>query len=113
MELHELVPPERRAGTVILALSPDTAEDAGKAARKVMARTNRELGITLLTDPGHKVIDQYGLRNEEAARKGRFLPHPSTYVIGPEGTVRWKFTEVNYKIRPSNEQILRELEKAW
>lgn len=61
--------------------------------------------IVLLSDPGHKVIDKYGLLNPES--KG--LPHPATYVIDKMGVVRWKFIEVDYKIRPDSEQVLKAL----
>lgn len=49
------------------------------------------------------MIDRYGLLNPEA--KG--WPHPATYVIDKEGVVRWKFIEVDYTKRPSNEQIVQ------
>ncbi len=96
---------------MILGLSPDSLDKVRNVVSKVTGRTNQEFAITLLADPEHKVIDQYGLRNEQAARQGRFLPHPTTYVIDKEGVVRWKFTEMNYKIRPTNAMILKELEK--
>jgi len=57
------------------------------------------------------VIDRYGLLNEQAVTRGRFLPHPTTYVLDKQGIVRWKFTEKDYKIRPTNEAILTELKK--
>jgi peroxiredoxin len=57
------------------------------------------------------VIDRYGLLNAEAAARGRFLPHPTTYVLDKRGVVRWKFTEKDYKVRPTNEVILKELIK--
>jgi len=90
-------------------VSPDKRPDLEKMAAKIAEKTPGELGITLLADPDHAVIDQYGLLNEEAAAKGRFLPHPTTYVIDRQGVVRWKFTEVNYKIRPTNEMVLKAL----
>jgi len=34
------------------------------------------------------------------------LPHPATYVIDKSGIVRWKFVEVDCRVRPTNEQIL-------
>ena len=37
--------------------------------------------------------------------------HPTAYVIDKTQTIRWKFTEVDYKIRPTNEMILAELGK--
>ncbi len=62
-------------------------------------------GYTFLSDPGHRVIDRYGLYNPE----GRGWPHPTVYVIDRAGVVRWKFTEVNYRVRPTNEMILEAL----
>jgi hypothetical protein len=34
-------------------------------------------------------------------------------VIDRTGRVRWKFTEKNYAVRPTNEMILAELKKLW
>jgi peroxiredoxin len=105
------LPERRKADTVIVAVSPDPSAKVGEIIAKVKGKSNREFVITLLSDADHKVIDRYGLLNETAVQQGRFLPHPTTYVIDETGTVRWKFTEKNYKIRPDNEMILRELDK--
>jgi peroxiredoxin len=61
----------------------------------------------LLSDPGHRVIDRYGLYNPA----GRGWPHPTVLVIDRKGVVRWKFIEVNYRIRPTNEMTLAALRK--
>ena len=111
VELHTLLSEERKKDTVILAVSPDSPEKMREIIPKIQAATSKELAITLLSDGDHKVIDRYGLLNEAAAKQNRFLPHPTTYVIDKTGMVRWKFTEVNYRIRPTNEMILSELEK--
>lgn len=111
MELHRLLPPERKNDTVILGISPDPVDKIKDVIPKVTGRANVEFAVTLLSDADHKVIDQYGLLNEEAAKLKRFLPHPTTYLIDKAGVVRWKFTEVNYRIRPTNEMILTELKK--
>lgn len=104
--------PEGRSGdTLIVAVSPDSPDKAREIIAKVQGKTSKEFAITLLCDSDHKVIDRYGLLNENAAKQGRFLPHPTTYVIDKAGAVRWKFTEKDYKIRPTNDMILRELEK--
>lgn len=62
----------------------------------------------LLSDPSHQVIDRYGLFNPEDPR-GRQITHPATFVIDMDGVVRWKMVEVNYKIRPTNEDVLNAL----
>lgn len=63
-------------------------------------------GFLFLSDPEHKVINRYGLLNESS----QGLPHPATYVIDKNGVVRWKFVDVNYRVRPTNQQILAALQ---
>ena len=65
----------------------------------------------MLSDPDHRVIDRYGLFNADAP-PNRPIPHPATYVIDKEGVpVRWGFVEVDYRVRPSNEDVLAALEE--
>lgn len=64
--------------------------------------------FVFLSDSGHRVIDRYGLLNPA----GRGWPHPTTFVIDKKGVVRWKFIEVNYKIRPTNAMILDALDRV-
>ncbi len=109
--MHSLLPDARKEDTAILGVAPDSVEKIGDVIAKVTKSTGGEFTITLLSDAEHKVIDRYGLLNDKAAARGRFLPHPTTYVIDKSGKVRWKFTEVDYKIRPTNEMVLAELEK--
>lgn len=93
--------------TQILAVSVDSHEISKKLSQKLLSVHKGGLTIPLLEDRDHKVIDRYGLFNPD----GRGWPHPTTYVIDKQGIVRWKFTEVDYRKRPSNEQILQELSK--
>ena len=109
--MQTLLPEQRKKDTVVVAVSPDSLEDIVRIMPKVQAKTNQDFVVTLLSDAEHKVIDRYGLLNEKAAQRGRNMPHPTTYVIDKTQTIRWKFTEVDYKIRPSNEMILAELAK--
>lgn len=57
----------------------------------------------LLSDPDNAVIDRYGVFNPDG---GRPIPHPTTLVIDKQGVVQWKFIETDYRIRPTNEDIL-------
>jgi peroxiredoxin len=90
--------------TVVLAITVDSKEDLKKVSGRV-SDEDSESHIELLSDPDHKVIDRYGLLNPN----GRGLPHPATYIIDKKGIVRWKFVEVDYSIRPDNEQVLEAL----
>lgn len=90
--------------TVILAITVDTKADLGKISGKI-SKDGVHPELLLLSDPGHGVINSYGILNPES----RGLPHPATYIIDKEGIVRWKFVEVDYRIRPTNEQVLEAL----
>jgi peroxiredoxin len=83
----------------------DSKADLEKMAEKISRDDGQPPRFVFLSDPGHRVIDRYGLWNPE----GRGWPHPTTLVIDRQGIVRWKFVETNYKIRPSNAQILEAL----
>jgi len=85
----------------VLAVSVDSIENL----EKTRSRLSKDTKIILLSDPGHKVIDRYGLLNPSASG----LPHPATYIIDKKGVVRWKFVEVDYTKRPDNEEVLRAL----
>lgn len=68
------------------------------------------LDFDLLSDPGAAIINRYGLFNVDDPR-GRAIPHPTVYVIDMDGQVHWKFTEVNYRVRPENPDILAALDE--
>ena len=91
----------------ILAISVDNHEDSKKLAQMMQKRFDGEFDFPLLEDKDHKVINRYGIYNPD----GKGWPHPTTLVIDPKGVVRWKFVEVDYKLRASNEQIRQQLVK--
>lgn len=98
--------PEQKATTEILALSSDGPEDLQKMVERVaMEHDGYMVDYTLLSDPMAGIINRYGLFNQDDPR-GRAIPHPTTYVIDRDGRVHWKMTEVNYRVRPENEDIL-------
>ena len=112
--MQSLLPANHRKDTLIVAVSPDPMDQIKYVVPIVTERTSGPFVGTLLSDADHKIIDLYGLRNETAlAEEGAYLPHPTTYVIDVAGKVRWKFTEKNQAVRPTNEMILAELKKIW
>jgi len=78
---------------------------------RVAEGDGRMLDFPLLSDPDHAVIARYGLLNQTDPQD-RPIPHPTTFVIDRDGVVRWKFIETDYRIRPSNEDILEALASA-
>jgi peroxiredoxin len=104
------LPDTHKETTEIIAIASDDAGDLQRMVDRVAEEYGRELDLTLLSDPDASVIDRYGLYNQDDPR-GRAIPHPTTYVIDREGVVRWKMTEVNYRIRPENVDILAALDE--
>jgi peroxiredoxin len=90
---------------VILAVSVDGAEETATMLERVRAEHDRELDFPLLADPESRVIGRYGLLNPD----GRGWPHPTVFLIDREGVVRWRFLEVDYRVRATNEDILAAL----
>jgi alkyl hydroperoxide reductase subunit AhpC len=88
--------------TEILAVSIDSHELSKKLHTSLKQKHLGDYDFAFLEDKDHKVIDRYGLLNPD----GKDWPHPATYVIDKKGLVRWKFVEVNYRLRPTNDQIL-------
>lgn len=103
--------PEQKRRTEILALSIDDREHQKIMIDRVAAQDGRPIDYTLLSDPDHAVIDRYGLLNQHDPG-ARPIPHPTTFVIDTAGVVRWKFLEINYKIRPTNEDVLKALNEV-
>ncbi|GBD33627.1 hypothetical protein HRbin33_02622 [bacterium HR33] len=97
---------EEKRETEILAVSVDSKADLQRMVDRISREDGRVPDYIFLSDPGHRVIDRYGLLNPDDPRG---IPHPTTYVIDKQGIVRWKFTEVDYKIRPTNQMILEAL----
>lgn len=73
---------------------------------RISSEDGRRPDYTFLSDPGHRVIDRYGLFNPDDERG---IPHPAVFVIDRAGVVRWKFIEVNYRVRPENALIVEAL----
>ena len=102
----------------ILTVSIDSHEDSKKLLELLAQEPTEQVASTtaapaepikidfpFLEDTNHRVIDRYGLLNP----KSKGWPHPATYVIDKEGSVRWKFVEVDYKVRATNDMILQAL----
>lgn len=86
-------------------MSVDDREGMERMVERISEEDGKEPRFVMLSDPDHAVIDRYGLFNEGSPPKQPF-PHPATYVIDMEGVVRYRFVETDYRMRPSNEDIL-------
>jgi peroxiredoxin len=77
----------------------------------VLAEFAERRGITypLLSDPGSKVIRQYGILNTtipESNTQSYGIPFPGTFIVDPKGIVTSRFFEDAYQERDSLASIL-------
>ncbi len=88
------------AGVQLIGVSYDTPATSAAAAAK--------LGLTfpLLSDPGSRVIDAYGIRNAEAKGKAEGVPHPVLFIVDRSGTIRGKLMRDGYRERPESAEII-------
>ena len=90
----------------LFAISIDPPEVSKEFAVKLAADGQGEIKFPLLSDPDHRTINAYGLR-DSAYDGGNFagIPHAAVYVIDKKGIVRWAKVESNYRERPANDEI--------
>jgi len=109
-------------GASVIAVTPETNESASKTVDKH--------GITfpVITDKNYEIMKKYGVKfsvtdqysdkiktaldADIAATNGddeAVLPVPATYIIGQDGKIKKAFFDINYKNRPSTQEIARYL----
>ena len=90
----------------LYAISVDPPDVSKTFAEKIASDGKGLLNFPLLSDPDHKVIDAYGLRDPAYEGQQFYgIPHPAVYVIDKAGRVAWAKIESNYKERPANQEI--------
>lgn len=106
------------AGGELVALSPEKPESAGKTAEK------NEASFKVLSDATfaaadlfnlrfslgadiQKLYKGYGIDLEKAnASKTWELPHPGTFVIDTDGTVRYAWVQEDYRTRANPDEVI-------
>ena len=93
-------------GGQLVAISYDSAA--------ILKRFSANSAITypLLSDPGSKTIDAYGIRNKEAPERWSGIPHPGTFIVDTKGVIRAKLFLEGYKERHAPEALIEALKKA-
>lgn len=111
-------------GVGLVALSKDTVEEAATH------KTRDGLGMTLLADSDLDVIRQYGVEHHKAVgfKTGTFslftiplaltpsfttMAIPTSLLIDENGVIRWIDQADDYRIRGSNERVLKAVDEAF
>ena len=89
-------------GVEILAVSPDPPEKTRELVEKVERGKGVRLTHRFLSDPTMTAVDAYGIRNAESRAP---MPHPTSILYSREGREVWRFTEKDYKVRPTDADL--------
>jgi len=96
----------------LFAISIDPPDVSKTFADKIASDRKGAINFPILSDPEHKVIDAYGLRDPAyEGQKVYGIPHPAVYVIDKQGKVTWARIESDYKQRATNEEIRAALDR--
>ncbi len=90
----------------LVAISVDDPSTSKAFAQKIAGDGKGPVAFPILSDPGHKTIDAFGL-HDSAYDGGDVdgIPHAAVYVIGADRKILWAHVSDDYKKRPSNEEI--------
>lgn len=92
----------KKAGFVVLGVSPDEEKKHKKFEGKY------GLPFTLVADPGHSIIDKYGVWGEKQLYGRKYMGlHRTTFLIDEKGIVKKIF------LKPRNRQHAEEIIMAW
>ena len=95
----------------LYAISVDPPNVSKEFAEKIVSDGKGAVNFSLLSDPDHKIIDAYGLRDPAyQGQKVYGIPHPAVYVIDKQLKVTWAKIESNYRERPTTEEIRKALD---
>ena len=90
----------------VYAISVDGPAESREFAAKISADGKGDVSFPILSDPGHRLIDAYGIRDPDYnGQKFEGIPHPSVYIIDKDGRVVWSKVEKEYKERPNNDEV--------
>ena len=104
MELNESRETLRKAGLGLAAISFDSVAVLSNFAKR------KGIEFPMLSDPGSKIIRDFGILNESVAKDNVFygIPHPVTYIVNPKGVVISRKFDEDYRQRFTVGSILTE-----
>ncbi len=124
-ELQSIEPDLVRLGFQIIAVSPDRPEllkrNGKSKGLKYLLLSDSEmkaavsLGIAFKVDAAtvSKYKTSYGIDIEaDSGQKHHLLPVPSVFVIGKDGTIKFSYTNPNYKVRLDSGVLLKAAESV-
>jgi peroxiredoxin len=119
---QDILPEIKGLGASMVAISPQTPEYSLSMAEK------HRLGFEVLSDAGNLVAHRYGLvfslaeplrllykekfgvdLQDYNADKSYDLPMPGTFIVAPDGFIRYAFVDPDYTLRLEPVEIIKSL----
>ncbi|OQW60105.1 MAG: hypothetical protein A4S17_10995 [Proteobacteria bacterium HN_bin10] len=93
-------------GYRIVTISTDSVEELAAFDRR------RNIGYTMLSDEQAQIVRQLNLLDPtmQPNRRHNGLPTPTILILSPQGEVRAKLGDANYRVRPAPEAVLATLD---
>lgn len=102
----------KQDGFTIVAISPDPINRLKETKSKVAKDGKGEIPFALLSDPGSKTVNAYGVYDPTyAGQDVDGIPHPSIFILDKDRKVVWASVSMDYKKRPSVDEIRAEIAK--
>ncbi|MEO1045737.1 MAG: peroxiredoxin family protein [Pseudomonadota bacterium] len=76
---------------------------------------DQDIPYTLLSDDGSKLIDAFAIRDPQYAdpeSRAYGVPYASIFILDADGVVRAKSVSADYKVRPTNDEVLQLIESV-
>jgi peroxiredoxin len=119
---QDILPEIKGLGASMVAISPQTPEYSLSMAEK------HRLGFEVLSDAGNLVARRYGLvfslaeplrllykekfgvdLRDYNADKSYDLPMPGTFIVAPDGIIRYAFADPDYTLRLEPVEVIKSL----
>lgn len=93
-------------GYRIVTISTDSVEDLARFDQR------RNIGYTMLSDEQAQIVRQLDLLDptQPPGRRHNGLPVPTILILSPQGEVRAKLGDANYRVRPAAQVVLATLD---
>lgn len=106
--LKEAERPLAQRGYTLVGVSYDRPEVLAQF------KARRDVGYTLLSDDGSKIIDAFKLRDPQypPGHRAHGVPQPAIFVISRAGVVQAKLAEEGYKNRPPVSAVIEAVDGA-
>lgn len=103
----------KQDGFTVLAITPDPIARLKETKSKVAKDGKGEIPFALLSDPGSKTVNAFGLYDPTyAGQDVDGIPRASIFILDKDRKVVWANVSLDYKKRPTLDEIRAEVAKV-